>query len=201
MYKILRPILFRFDPENTHNRILRLLALASASRLGRGLLEKAYTYDDARLETEVIGLRFRNPVGLSAGYDKEGVAIPGLAALGFGHIEVGTVTYQPQPGNPRPRLFRVPEEGALINSMGFPSKGATALIPRLQSARRIVNGIVIGVNFGKGRDTPLESAVEDYVNLMRALAALADYVAVNVSSPNTVGLRQLQRKSYLEPLL
>lgn len=201
MYKLLRPVLFRFDPENTHNRSLRLLASLSATRLGRSLLEKAFRFNDARLQSEVAGLRFSNPVGLSAGYDKDGIAVAGLAALGFGHVEVGTVTYRPQPGNPRPRVFRVPEEDALINSMGFPSRGAAALIPRLRAARRLVNGAVIGVNFGKGRDTPLESAGEDYVSLMRSLAPLADYVTVNVSSPNTVGLRRLQHKSYLEPLV
>jgi dihydroorotate dehydrogenase len=201
VYKLLRPALFRFDPENTHQRVLRLLAFATAGNTGRAILRQLFDFDDSRLEVETLGLRFRNPVGLAAGYDKDALAVPGLAALGFGHVEVGTVTCQPQPGNDRPRLFRVPEESALINSLGFPSAGAAAVAPKLQSARRAASGAVIGVNIGKGRDTPLEKAVEDYTGLIRLLAPLADYVTVNVSSPNTLGLRQLQHKSYLEPLL
>ena len=201
MYKLLRPVLFRFDPENTHQRVLRLLAFASAGKMRRAILRRLFDFADSRLEIETLGLRFRNPVGLAAGYDKDALAVHGLAALGFGHVEVGTVTCQPQPGNDRPRLFRVPEESALINSMGFPSAGAQAVMPKLQAARRAASGTVIGVNIGKGRDTPLEKAVEDYTGLMRLLAPQADYVTVNISSPNTIGLRQLQHKSYLEPLL
>ncbi len=200
-YHALRPLLFRFDPETTHNRILKLLALATATGLGRGWLRRAYGFADPRLATEVFGRRFRNPVGLAAGYDKDGVAIAGLAALGFGHLELGTITYQPQPGNPKPRVFREPESAALINSMGFPSGGAAAIKPRLLAARPTVPDTVLGLNFGKNKATPLEQAVNDYCGCLRLLGGAADYVTINISSPNTAGLRDLQHRAYLEPLL
>jgi dihydroorotate dehydrogenase len=200
-YSLVRPLLFRFDPENTHNRILRLLALAAAGRAGRRALARAYGFDDPRLESEAFGLRFRNPIGLSAGYDKDAVAVGGLAALGFGHVEVGTITRQPQPGNDRPRVFRLPEEQALINSMGFPSLGAEAVRPRLAAGRRAAAGAVVGANFGKNKATPLDRAVDDYTGCLRVLGASADYASVNISSPNTAGLRDLQARDYLEPLL
>jgi len=200
-YQRLRPLLFRLDPENTHNRILKLLAFAGATALGRAWLRRAYGWADPRLETEVFGRRFRNPVGLAAGYDKDGVAIRGLAALGFGHLEIGTITYQPQPGNPKPRVFRDPAAAALINSMGFPSRGAAAVKPRLLAARPTVPDTVLGVNFGKNKATPLERAVDDYCGCMRLLGGAADYATVNISSPNTTGLRDLQQRAYLEPLL
>lgn len=200
-YHRLRPLLFRFDPETTHNRILKLLAFASATGLGRAALRRAYGFDDPRLATEVFGRRFRNPVGLAAGYDKDGVAIAGLAALGFGHLEIGTITYQPQPGNPKPRVFREPAANALINSMGFPSHGAAAVKPHLLAARPRVPGTVLGVNFGKNKATPLEQAVNDYSACLRLLGGAADYATINISSPNTAGLRDLQHRAYLEPLL
>ncbi len=200
-YHALRPLLFRFDPEKTHNRILKLLALATATGLGRGWLRRAYGFADPRLATEVFGRRFRNPVGLAAGYDKDGVAIAGLAALGFGHLELGTITYQPQPGNPKPRVFREPEAAALINSMGFPSGGAAAIKLRLLAARPTVPDTVLGVNFGKNKATPLEEAVNDYCACLRLLGGAADYATLNISSPNTAGLRDLQQRAYLEPLL
>ena len=148
---------------------------------------------------QAFGLAFRNPVGLAAGYDKDGSAWRGLACLGFGHIEVGTVTLKPQEGNPRPRLFRLREDRALINRMGFPGQGAEFVRNRLSGPRP--PGLILGVNLGKNKDTPLESAVQDYLALLELFAPLADYLAINVSSPNTVGLRSLQARRLLEALL
>jgi dihydroorotate dehydrogenase len=144
-------------------------------------------------------LTFPNPVGLAAGFDKDGEAVQGLAALGFGFVEVGTVTPRPQPGNPRPRLFRYPEQGALINRMGFNNAGAPALARRLARARPLP--IPIGVNIGKNKDTPLEKATGDYLFCLETLLDVADFFVVNVSSPNTPGLRGLQDPAFLEPLL
>ena len=200
-YHALRPLLFRLDPESAHHRTLQLLALASFSGVGRALLRRLFAYADPQLETEVFGLRFPNPIGLAAGYDKDGAALGGLAALGFGHLEAGTVTLEPQPGNPKPRVFREPESSAVINSMGFPSKGAAAVLPRLQAARPTLGRTVLGVNLGKNKATPLKQAGDDYCRLVQRLGAAADYVTVNISSPNTAGLRDLQHRAYLEPLL
>jgi dihydroorotate dehydrogenase len=136
---------------------------------------------------------------MAAGFDKDGRAIRGLACLGFGHIELGTVTPLAQPGNPRPRVFRLPEDQALINRLGFPNAGAEALSRRLRQRRP--RGVILGVNLGKGIDTSLEKAVEDYTDLVRVFHALADYLVINVSSPNTLGLRRLQARDYLEDLL
>jgi dihydroorotate dehydrogenase len=148
---------------------------------------------------EAFGLRFSNPVGLAAGYDKDGLAWRGLACLGFGHIEVGTVTWRPQPGNPRPRVFRLPADQALINRMGFPGQGADQVQKNLNKPRPA--GLVLGVNIGKNKDTPLEEAGVEYRALLRQFAGLADYLVVNVSSPNTVGLRRMQERAILEELL
>jgi dihydroorotate dehydrogenase len=148
---------------------------------------------------QVFGLRFANPIGLAAGYDKDGLGWRGLACLGFGHIELGTVTLRPQPGNPRPRIFRLPEAGGVINRMGFPGRGAEFVVRQLQGRRPA--GLVLGVNMGKNKDTPLEEAAQDYLSLARLFAPLADYLVVNVSSPNTVGLRRLQARDLLEALL
>jgi dihydroorotate dehydrogenase len=161
---------------------------------------------------QAFGLTFRNPVGLAAGYDKDGVAIGGLAALGFGHIEIGTVTPEPQPGNPRPRVFRLLEDEAVINRMGFPSRGADYVVDRLNRLKvqtlRQAQGrpfkqgnIALGVNLGKNKDTPLEEAADDYVKLMHRFMFPADYLTINISSPNTVGLRRLQGRDMLEGLL
>jgi dihydroorotate dehydrogenase len=148
---------------------------------------------------EVFGLSFPNPIGLAAGYDKDGLGWRGLACLGFGHIEVGTVTLQPQSGNPKPRLFRLPGELALINRMGFPGRGATFVARQLRERRP--GDVILGVNLGKNKDTPLDEAERDYIELLRCFAGLADYVVVNVSSPNTLGLRRLQRRQALAALL
>jgi len=148
---------------------------------------------------EAFGLKFINPVGLSAGYDKDGIAVSGLACLGFGHLEVGTVTPKAQPGNDRPRLFRLGEAQALIHPMGFPGRGADFVANQLQRVR--LKDVILGINIGKNKDTPIEEAAQDYLVVMRALYPFADYFAINVSSPNTVGLRQLQARQAFEALL
>jgi dihydroorotate dehydrogenase len=197
MYSRLRPLLFRLDPESAHAYTLQLLRLVGSFPL-LGALLKAWFAAPA-LPVEVFGLTFTNPVGLAAGYDKDGLAWRGLACLGFGHIEVGTVTPRPQPGNPKPRLFRLPQDQALINRMGFPGRGAAFVAECLRGRRP--TGLVLGVNLGLNKDTPLEEAAKDYLALMKEFAPLADYLAINVSSPNTVGLRRLQARQALEELL
>lgn len=194
MYENLRPLLFRLDPETAHHLTLSLLRWGGDAAPTRSLLRSMYTMDDPRLQVRAFGLDFKNPVGLAAGYDKNGVAVRGLAALGFGHIEVGTVTRVPQVGNEKPRVWRAPEARALVNRMGFPNSGVDALQLPITDAR-------LGVNIGKGKDTPLESAADDYVALLQRVHERADYVAVNISSPNTPGLRALQARDAIEPLL
>jgi dihydroorotate dehydrogenase len=207
MYTLVRPLLFRLDAERAHGLTLAALRGAGGFRLTRWLLRSLFELDDPRLEVEAFGLRFKNPVGLAAGYDKSGVAVSGLSALGFGHLEVGTVTRLPQVGNPRPRIHRFPAAEALVNSMGFPNAGIEALPANLRDAPAASGAgrlpTRIGVNLGKGRDTPLEDAVDDYAALLRAVhnRGQAHYVAINVSSPNTQGLRQLQARAALEALL
>jgi dihydroorotate dehydrogenase len=150
-------------------------------------------------------LTFKNPVGLAAGYDKDGVAIRGLATLGFGHVEIGTVTPRPQPGNPRPRVFRLVEDEGVINRMGFPGKGVEFVAGQLSAIRqkliRDQSSVVMGINLGKNKDTPLEEAARDYIELLHRFIFQADYLAINISSPNTVGLRRLQGRDMLEKLL
>ncbi|MEW5869641.1 MAG: quinone-dependent dihydroorotate dehydrogenase [Chloroflexota bacterium] len=199
MYTHLRPWLFRLDPERAHALTLSLVRMAGAVPGMCHALRTLLVGEARRSPVEAFGLVFPNPVGLAAGYDKDGLGWLGLSALGFGHIEVGTVTLRPQAGNPRPRLFRLPESGALINRMGFPGQGAQAVSRRLRAARPY--GTVLGVNIGKNKDTPLEEAAQDYLALMEVFSPLADYLAVNVSSPNTVGLRRLQARQALEDLL
>src|SRR5579859_519016 len=207
MYPLVRPLLFRLDAEQAHGLTLNALRAAGRFALTRGLLRRVFELNDPRLEVEAFGLRFKNPVGLAAGYDKNGVAVSGLSTLGFGHLEVGTLTRLPQAGNPRPRIHRVVQAQALVNSMGFPNEGIQALpagllaAPGLAGAGRLP--VRVGVNLGKGRDTPLERAVDDYAALLQTVHARgqAHYVAINVSSPNTAGLRQLQARQSLEALL
>ncbi|MGA2110961.1 MAG: quinone-dependent dihydroorotate dehydrogenase [Anaerolineales bacterium] len=198
-YTLLRPLLFRLGPEQIHFWTLQALRMAGATQVGRRWLRWAF---DGRqeLRVEAFGLSFRNPLGLAAGYDKGGEAVRALACLGFGHIEVGTVTPQPQPGNPRPRVFRLIEDEALVNRMGFPSAGAEAMRKHLSRlpARR---DFVVGVNLGKARGTPLDEAAGDYVALLHELYPYGDYFVINVSSPNTPGLRRLQSRDSLERLL
>lgn len=155
----------------------------------------------ARSATTVMGLRFRTPFGLAAGFDKNAVAVAGLGALGFGHVEVGTVTPKAQPGNPSPRLFRLPEDKGLINRMGFNNDGVAQMASRLRSIRTLADRPIVGVNIGKNRVTPAEEATADYAYVARGIAPLADYLVVNVSSPNTPGLRALGDVRQLEPLV
>jgi dihydroorotate dehydrogenase len=199
MYARLRPVLFRLDPERAHALTLLLLAAAGSSAAGRRWLRAAAGPRPSTPSIGLFGLSFPNRLGLAAGYDKDGRAVRGLSSLGFGHVEVGTDTLRPQPGNPRPRIFRLTEDEALVNRMGFPNAGMEALIRRL--ARRDARPVITGVNLGKGRDTPLQSAGEDYAALVRGLGPWADYLAVNISSPNTPGLRDLQGRRWLEGLL
>jgi dihydroorotate dehydrogenase len=186
------------DPENAHGLTLNLVRLAGNFPLTRWLLQSMYAAPVQSVNA--FGLTFKNPIGLAAGYDKDGVAVSGLAALGFGHIEVGTVTPRPQAGNPRPRVFRLVEDKAVINRMGFPGRGAD-FVARQLSKRLRPSSIILGVNLGKNKDTPLEEAACDYLSLMHTFASLADYLTINVSSPNTVGLRRLQGRQMLEDLL
>jgi dihydroorotate dehydrogenase len=197
MYPLFRPLLFRLDPEQAHTLTLSLVRLAGVLPPVRALLRGLFAAPG--WPVQAFGLTFSNPVGLAAGYDKDGLGWRGLACLGFGHLEIGTVTLRPQPGNPRPRLVRLPEERALINRMGFPGRGAEFVCRQIAAPRP--PGLVLGVNIGMNKDTPLEEAPQDYLALLRIFAPLADYLAVNVSSPNTAGLRRLQARRALEELL
>ena len=193
LYPLLRPLLFKLNPETAHGVTLKLLDLASASGVSRLL------YPEVRTEAvEVMGLTFKNPVGLAAGLDKNGDHIDALAALGFGFIEIGTVTPRPQPGNPQPRLFRLPEHQAIINRMGFNNLGVDHLIEQVRQAD--YHGI-LGINIGKNFDTPIEQAVDDYLTGFRKVYPSASYVTINISSPNTKNLRQLQQGEELKTLL
>jgi dihydroorotate dehydrogenase len=197
MYKFLRPLLFRLEPETSHRLTLQLLRMAGNFPLSNWFLTQLYRAESKPVQA--FGLTFKNPLGLAAGYDKDALAIKGLAALGFGHIEIGTVTPKPQAGNPRPRVFRLIEDEAVLNRMGFPSLGMEIVSRRL--LRFVRNDIILGVNLGKNKDTPLEEAAQDYITLMRRLMFHADYLTINISSPNTVGLRRLQGRDMLEGLL
>ena len=191
-WPLARAALFKLDPEQAHNLTLGLLARWSALFDGRlGVTDIARR---PALSRDVMGLHFPNPIGLAAGLDKQGEAVPAWQALGFGFVEVGTVTALPQPGNPRPRLFRLTADEALVNRMGFNNGGAEAMARRLQHLRaRGLPEIPLGVNLGKSKVTPAERAADDYRQSFERLGELADYVVVNISSPNTPGLRDLQR--------
>lgn len=194
------PFFKRLDPETIHSRTLTTLSLAQMTRPGRLVLRRVAGEIPA-LPVQIGPLLFPNPLGMAAGFDKDARVVIGLAMLGFGHIEVGTLTPRPQMGNPRPRIFRLPSDEALINRMGFPNEGVAAALPRLRALAGRVGACVLGVSLGKQKDTPLEDAAADYVAVMRAVWPYADYLAVNISSPNTPGLRQLQGGRYLETLL
>jgi dihydroorotate dehydrogenase len=194
---ILRPLLFRLPPETAHELALTTLSKTLKPRLIRKLAGRCYSSQNFGA-LQRFGLSFTNPVGLAAGFDKNGIAVAELAALGFGFIEAGTVTHLPQPGNPRPRLFRLPSDGALINRQGFNNHGAAALAARLSTHRA---PCVLGINIGKSRAVELEQATGDYLSSFELVYPHADYIAVNVSSPNTPNLRELQRADALEALL
>jgi len=198
-YELVRPLIFRMQPETAHHVTLALLRMGGAVAPARGLLAAAFRPAAADHTVQAFGLTFPNAIGLAAGYDKDGLGWRGLAALGFGHIEVGTVTPRPQAGNPGPRVFRLVEDRAVINRMGFPNRGAEFVARRLGGQRPA--GLVLGVNIGKNLTTSLEHAGEDYLSLVKVFAPLADYLTINVSSPNTPGLRSLQTRSALEALL
>ncbi|GAA3952656.1 quinone-dependent dihydroorotate dehydrogenase [Hymenobacter algoricola] len=196
MYKaLLKPLLFQLDAEQAHHFVFDNLKRSFRLPGMAALMRQLYDFEHPALEREVFGLRFRNPVGLAAGFDKNAELPDELAALGFGFVEIGTVTPRPQPGNPSPRLFRLPQDAALINRMGFNNDGAAAVAQRLRQRR---TGLIIGGNIGKNKDTPNELAAADYVAGFEALFDVVDYFVVNVSSPNTPNLRALQEK---EPLI
>lgn len=203
MYAIFKPLLFALSPEAAHRITFQLLDFAAGFPPTRWLMRSMFCLPDKRLEKQVMGLNFPNPVGLAAGFDKDGKHIPGLACLGFGFVEVGTVTPVAQAGNPQPRLFRLPKDKALINRMGFNNEGLDALVDRLKTLRQqgVPNGLIIGGNIGKNKLTPNEEAANDYLISFEKLFPWVDYFVVNVSSPNTPGLRELQEKEPLTRLL
>ncbi len=223
MYPVFQRYLFKLEPERAHALTLWVLRMAGSFAPARWILQAMYAAPAKPVHA--FGLDFRNPVGLAAGYDKDGVAVAGLSALGFGHVEIGTVTPLPQPGNPKPRLFRLVEDQAIINRMGFPSRGSEfvqmRLNPHLRSdwverligfstrskarrarqPERAGGKTILGVNIGRNKSTPNEQAVLDYLELLQNFATYADYLTINVSSPNTEGLRELQGKQALTALL
>ena len=219
MYLFFRKYLFKLDAETAHQLTLNAVRFAGWLPPSCWILQALYHAPSKPVQA--FGLTFKNPVGLAAGYDKDATAIRGLAALGFGHIEVGTITPLPQPGNPKPRIFRLIEDEAVINRMGFPSRGTEYVQNRLNSSlapnllerflgfgprrpkpiKKLIPGTVLGVNLGKNKSTPNEEAVLDYLALLQNFAPLGDYLTINVSSPNTEGLRRLQARDALEDLL
>lgn len=196
MYKLVKPIFFQFDSEKIHYTVTDSLGFLNKIWGFPKLMKGLYQFQGKDLEREVLGLKFKNPVGLAAGFDKNGEFIEEFANFGFGFIEVGTVTPLPQPGNDKPRMFRLPKDQGLINRMGFNNKGVDVLARKLKTVKR--DGLIIGGNIGKNKNTPNEDAVDDYVKCFDALFDVVDYFVVNVSSPNTPGLRELQEK---EPLM
>ncbi len=198
MYKLLiRPLLFWFDPEEVHYFTFSAIRFISKIPGFSFVFRSIYVLEDKRLETEVFGLKFKNPVGLAAGFDKDAVLYNELSNFGFGFIEIGTLTPKPQDGNPKKRLFRLKQDSAIINRMGFNNKGIQAAIEKLKQNR----GVLIGGNIGKNKLTQNETALNDYIICFEALFDYVDYFVVNVSSPNTPNLRELQEKEPLTKLL
>lgn len=196
-YKLIKPLLFSLSPEAAHDLTVGSLALPGSRALLRPL--SGFTVCDP---IKLMGLTFPNRVGLAAGLDKDATSVSGLQGLGFGFLEVGTVTPKPQPGNPKPRMFRLPEHDAIINRMGFNNEGLAALVARVTTLRRSSRlKVPLGINIGKNKDTPPDKAVDDYLKCLREVCNLADYVTVNLSSPNTPGLRDLQFGDALDQLL
>jgi dihydroorotate dehydrogenase len=199
LYKsLLKPLLFAKNPESAHYFTFSWIKKIFNLPLIKNLIETIFDYQNPILEKEVFGLHFKNPVGLAAGFDKDAKLIDEMAMLGFGFIEIGTLTPQPQEGNPKPRLFRLPEDNALINRMGFNNGGVDNAIQRLQDVK---SNVLIGGNIGKNKSTPNEKAVDDYLYCLHTLHPYVDYFVVNVSSPNTPNLRELQEKEPLKKLL
>ncbi len=198
MYKsIIRPILFNFDPEKVHHFTFSFLRIANKIPFVSCLIRSSYEVNDPRLEREVFGLKFKNPVGLAAGFDKDAKLYKELSNLGFGFIEIGTLTPKPQDGNPKKRLFRLKEDSAIINRMGFNNGGVFEAVKRLKKNKNVL----IGGNIGKNKATPNQEAISDYLICFDALYDVVDYFVVNVSSPNTPNLRELQDKEPLTHLL
>jgi dihydroorotate dehydrogenase len=199
MYGLIKPFLFQMAPERAHLFTVRALEFLLAIPGAKALFRSQYCLEDPRLERHFMSLHFKNPVGLAAGFDKDGKHYRAMSNLGFGFVELGTVTPKPQDGNPHPRLFRLPADGALINRMGFNNAGVDALVEELKKER--IPGLVIGGNIGKNKVTPNEEAVNDYTYCFQKLFPFVDYFVVNVSSPNTPDLRQLQDKGPLTTIL
>lgn len=199
MYKsILKPLFFLKKPEDAHHFTFDLTKLTFNLPVAKSIVKAAFQLDDPKLEREVFGLKFKNPVGLAAGFDKDAKLIDEMAMLGFGFIEIGTLTPKPQDGNPLPRLFRLPQDEALINRMGFNNGGVLNAVERLKKRK---SDVIVGGNIGKNKVTPNENAVDDYLICLEALHPYVDYFVVNVSSPNTPNLRDLQEKEPLKQLL
>lgn len=198
MYQLLKPFLFLFSPEKAHKITTGLLHFALKLPFGTSLVRGMFNFEDQRLEREVFGLKFKNPVGLAAGFDKNAELIDDFSNLGFGFIEIGTLTPIGQPGNPQPRLFRLPQDEALINRMGFNNEGVESAVERLKNRK---SNILVGGNIGKNKVTTNENALNDYIICFEKLYDHVDYFVVNVSSPNTPGLRDLQEKEPLTNLL
>ena len=196
--KLIRPALFNFSPETAHEFGIEALKIGLGSRFAQNLAARKYALKEDFGELERFGLNFKNPLGIAAGFDKNGVVVNQLAALGFGFVEVGTVTFNPQNGNEKPRLFRLPEDRALINRLGFNNEGTPRVVKRL---KRLKPNCILGVNIGKNKDVPNEAAIENYLKSFELAHEVADYIAVNVSSPNTPNLRELQKAENLEELL
>ncbi|HLA94123.1 MAG TPA: quinone-dependent dihydroorotate dehydrogenase, partial [Pyrinomonadaceae bacterium] len=195
--KLLRPAMFGLDAETAHEIGINSLRAGLSTSAARKIAFGRYGFSFEQ-PLERFGLKFDNPLGIAAGFDKNGIVVNQLAALGFGFVEVGTVTYKPQSGNPKPRMFRLPEDWALINRLGFNNHGADAVAERLRKLKR---ECVVGVNIGKNKDVPNEEATENYIASFDLVHPVADYIAVNISSPNTPNLRELQRSDHLDELL
>jgi dihydroorotate dehydrogenase len=199
MYRsFIRPLLFLIDPEKIHHLVFSVLRFKGQLPGFRKLTSAIFTYNHPSLRKTVLGLSFKNPVGLAAGFDKDARIIDEMASLGFGFVEIGTLTPKPQPGNEKPRLFRLPEDQALINRMGFNNEGVRAAVERLKRRR---SDVIVGGNIGKNKVTPNENAFDDYGYCFETLYNYVDYFVINVSSPNTPGLRELQEKEPLKKLL
>jgi dihydroorotate dehydrogenase len=198
MYNLVKKILFKYEPETVHYRVMQWLTKAYNVGLGKKYLESNYALRHPSLHRNVFGLDFQNPVGLAAGFDKDAMFIDELACLGFGFIEIGTLTPKPQDGNEKPRLFRFPADAALVNRMGFNNQGVDAAVERLKKRK---SNVIIGGNIGKNKLTPNENAFDDYSYCFQKLFSFVDYFVVNVSSPNTPNLRELQEKEPLHRLL
>ncbi len=196
--KLIRPMLFNLSPETAHEFGIEVLKKGFSSKKAQEFLAKRFAVSESFDEFERFGLKFKNPLGIAAGFDKNGVVVNQLAALGFGFVEVGTVTFNAQKGNEKPRLFRLPEEKALINRLGFNNEGTAKVVERL---KKITPNCVLGVNIGKNKDVPNNEAIENYLKSFDLAFEVANYIAVNVSSPNTPNLRELQKAENLEELL